>query len=161
MRTGPCPCGSEKTYAKCCKPIVTMRKKAKTPEELMRARYSSYVKSDLAFTEQSMHPEVRGTFEKNKAEEWANNSEWLNLEIIETEEINETTGTVEFKAYYNFGEEKIEHHELSTFKKEGKEWFFYDGKIINEPVKNTEPKVGRNDPCPCGSGKKYKKCCGK
>jgi hypothetical protein len=24
-----------------------------------------------------------------------------------------------------------------------------------------EPKVGRNDPCPCGSGKKYKKCCGK
>ncbi|MDA3850368.1 MAG: preprotein translocase subunit SecA, partial [Spirochaetaceae bacterium] len=27
-------------------------------------------------------------------------------------------------------------------------------------VKRTEPKVGRNDPCPCGSGKKYKKCCG-
>lgn len=26
---------------------------------------------------------------------------------------------------------------------------------------NTEPKVGRNDPCPCGSGKKFKKCCGK
>ena len=30
-----------------------------------------------------------------------------------------------------------------------------------EPVVNTEPKVGRNDPCPCGSGKKYKQCCGK
>jgi preprotein translocase subunit SecA len=29
-----------------------------------------------------------------------------------------------------------------------------------EPVKRTEPKVGRNDPCPCGSGKKHKKCCG-
>ncbi|HSI91147.1 MAG TPA: DUF1186 domain-containing protein, partial [Adhaeribacter sp.] len=29
-----------------------------------------------------------------------------------------------------------------------------------EPVKRTEPKVGRNDPCPCGSSKKYKKCCG-
>ena len=28
-------------------------------------------------------------------------------------------------------------------------------------VVNKEPKVGRNDPCPCGSGKKYKKCCGK
>ena len=28
------------------------------------------------------------------------------------------------------------------------------------PVVN-EPKIGRNDPCPCGSGKKYKKCCGK
>jgi len=28
-----------------------------------------------------------------------------------------------------------------------------------EPIRNTSPKVGRNDPCPCGSGKKYKKCC--
>lgn len=28
-------------------------------------------------------------------------------------------------------------------------------------VVNNEPKVGRNDPCPCGSGKKYKNCCGK
>lgn len=31
----------------------------------------------------------------------------------------------------------------------------------NTPVVNNEPKVGRNDPCPCGSGKKYKNCCGK
>jgi preprotein translocase subunit SecA len=29
-----------------------------------------------------------------------------------------------------------------------------------ETIKRTTPKVGRNDPCPCGSGKKYKKCCG-
>jgi preprotein translocase subunit SecA len=30
-----------------------------------------------------------------------------------------------------------------------------------EPVRNRAPRVGRNDPCPCGSGKKYKQCCGK
>ena len=30
-----------------------------------------------------------------------------------------------------------------------------------EPIRNVGPKVGRNDPCPCGSGKKFKKCCGK
>ena len=29
------------------------------------------------------------------------------------------------------------------------------------PIVNTEPKVGRNDPCPCGSNKKYKNCCGR
>ena len=29
------------------------------------------------------------------------------------------------------------------------------------PYQRETPKVGRNDPCPCGSGKKYKKCCGK
>ena len=31
----------------------------------------------------------------------------------------------------------------------------------SKPVVRDEPKTGRNDPCPCGSGKKYKKCCGK
>jgi preprotein translocase subunit SecA len=34
-----------------------------------------------------------------------------------------------------------------------------DGKI--EPIRNTTPRVGRNDPCPCGSGKKYKHCHGR
>jgi len=39
----------------------------------------------------------------------------------------------------------------------------YDDEVeyIQEPYRRTEPKIGRNDPCPCGSGKKYKKCCGK
>ena len=30
-----------------------------------------------------------------------------------------------------------------------------------QPFVRQNPKIGRNDPCPCGSGKKYKKCCGK
>ena len=33
-------------------------------------------------------------------------------------------------------------------------------KTVKKPVVNAAKKVGRNDPCPCGSGKKYKKCCG-
>ena len=32
---------------------------------------------------------------------------------------------------------------------------------VDRTVRNEGPKVGRNDPCPCGSGKKYKNCCGK
>ncbi len=35
-----------------------------------------------------------------------------------------------------------------------------DGTLKKEPVRNKSKKVGPNDPCPCGSGKKYKKCCG-
>jgi len=35
-----------------------------------------------------------------------------------------------------------------------------DGTLKKQPVKKAATKVGRNDPCPCGSGKKYKKCCG-
>ncbi|WP_339724673.1 SEC-C metal-binding domain-containing protein [uncultured Paraglaciecola sp.] len=30
-----------------------------------------------------------------------------------------------------------------------------------EPIVRDKPKVGRNDPCPCGNGRKFKKCCGK
>jgi curved DNA-binding protein CbpA len=41
---------------------------------------------------------------------------------------------------------------------------FYDEEIDDDddvtPYKRESPKIGRNDPCPCGSGKKYKKCCG-
>ena len=36
-----------------------------------------------------------------------------------------------------------------------------DGTVKKQPVRNRDKKVGPNDPCPCGSGKKYKKCCGK
>ena len=39
----------------------------------------------------------------------------------------------------------------------GEESFESDAKI--EPIRNRGPRVGRNDPCPCGSGKKYKNCC--
>ena len=36
-----------------------------------------------------------------------------------------------------------------------------NGDVKKEPVKRVEKKIGRNQHCPCGSGKKYKNCCGK
>ena len=35
------------------------------------------------------------------------------------------------------------------------------GTDVDRTVRNEGPKIGRNDPCPCGSGKKYKNCCGR
>jgi uncharacterized protein YecA (UPF0149 family) len=35
------------------------------------------------------------------------------------------------------------------------------GEPVVKQIRLEKPKVGRNEPCPCGSGKKYKKCCGK
>jgi preprotein translocase subunit SecA len=37
----------------------------------------------------------------------------------------------------------------------------HDESLVNEPIRRKEEKVGRNDPCPCGSGKKYKNCHGR
>jgi preprotein translocase subunit SecA len=39
--------------------------------------------------------------------------------------------------------------------------FSHGGEEAKQPVRRSTKKVGRNQPCPCGSGKKYKKCCGK
>jgi preprotein translocase subunit SecA len=39
--------------------------------------------------------------------------------------------------------------------------FSHGGESAREPVRRAQKKVGRNQPCPCGSGKKYKKCCGR
>ena len=36
-----------------------------------------------------------------------------------------------------------------------------EGESAVKTIIRQQPKVGRNDPCPCGSGKKYKKCCGR
>ena len=52
------------------------------------------------------------------------------------------------------GVQKEEKEEYNEKKKEVKE-------KKQETVRRTTPKIGRNDPCPCGSGKKYKHCCGK
>lgn len=49
---------------------------------------------------------------------------------------------------------------LESFKSEYIDFFRDDGSVKGESIKFEVEKVKRNDPCPCGSGKKYKKCCG-
>lgn len=50
-------------------------------------------------------------------------------------------------------ESRVEHRETAISRS-------YDDSSPSSPIKRTERKVGRNDPCPCGSNKKYKNCCG-
>ena len=105
-----------------------------------------------------------GEFDGEACREWADASTWSGIDILGTDRGGEDDdeGYVEFMAHYASNGEKVEHHEHSYFKKIDGEWKFIDGKIENlDPYVREEPKIGRNDPCPCGSGKKYKKCCGK
>lgn len=63
-----------------------------------------------------------------------------------------------------FRVERARTEEIDTLaKKETQQLTYSHGKepAKKEPVKRADQKVGRNSPCPCGSGKKYKKCCGK
>lgn len=158
-----CPCKSGKTFGECCGPVIAGTAKAETAEALMRARYSAYVTGDVGFLKTSATKQVQEEFDAEASKVWSASAEWHGLEIIRTEggQKGDKTGLVEFRALYTANEELCNHHEVSNFVKERDGWKFSDGELVGEkPIVREEPKVGRNDPCPCGSGKKYKKCCG-
>ena len=134
----------------------------KTAEELMRARYHAYETCDMEFIKESHDPDNTEGIDWAECEKLARESQWLGLEIISTTKGGEDDkdGIVEFKATYIENGKTIVHHERSYFVKRNGVWFYQKWLPITSTRIN-ENRVGRNDPCPCGSGKKYKKCCGK
>jgi len=158
-----CPCGSELEYAQCCEPVITGVSPATTAEQLMRARYSAYTQVAMDFLLESQHPDSRDNNDPESSRDWAENSDWHGLAILDTEGggPDDDTGKVEFLARYTYGGDDAEYHEVGSFVKEEGLWYFTEGEPgVRKPVIREEPKVGRNDPCPCGSGKKFKRCCG-
>jgi SEC-C motif-containing protein len=115
------------------------------------------------------HSRTSHEVKREEIQEWSAGSEWLGLKIVQKEagEPADETGTILFCAMYRTkadGEdaERNDHWEQSYFEKEGGEWKFLDAKGVKAgPVRRESPKVGRNDPCHCGSGQKFKKCHGK
>ena len=158
-----CPCGSELEFDACCNRYISGAQQPQSAAELMRARYSAYANCACDFLHESLHPAHRSDHDKEATRRWAESSEWLGLEIVSTEqgEATDDEGMVEFIATFREKGVVRRYHERSTFKRENGQWYFVDGNMV---VPKTEvhqgPKVGRNEPCPRGSGKKYKKCCG-
>lgn len=156
-----CACGSEKKLEECCGPYIKGIKSAPTAVSLMRARYTAFAIGEIDYIYKTHHESTKKTLDLDGIKSWALNSKWLGLEIREINKGTEkdTEGQVEFKCRFNFNGTDQTHHELSTFIKEKGEWYFVDGVMRNNTVKREFPKIGRNDPCTCGSGKKAKKCC--
>ena len=152
-----CHCGKKVSFEDCCEPVINGNRTADTAEQLMRARYSAYVTAAIDFLHDSLHPSSRDDFDHESTQKWAESSTWNELSIIGSKSgaTCDKVGSVEFIANYT-DEDGNEHRhcERSQFRKLNGDWFFCDGQTI---VPN---KVGRNDPCSCGSGKKFKKCCG-
>lgn len=158
-----CPCGTEKTFAACCEPVITGKAPAKTAEALMRARYTSYVKANIKFLEETLAPEGRADFDRAASEKWAKESSWkgLTINFLKDGTEGDETGVVNFTARFAQGQDEYEHREIATFRKEKGAWVFVDGKSPKpDTVVNATPPLGRNDPCHCGSKKKFKKCHG-
>lgn len=151
-RSDPCPCGSGRDFADCCAPALAGERPAATAERLMRSRFTAFVRGDSAYLLASWHPRTRPA-----SLDLQDQPRWERLEILGTEAGREAddSGRVEFAAHYRTDAGAGCLHEISRFVREAGRWFYLDG-IQPKPAK-----PGRNAPCPCGSGRKYKHCCGR
>ncbi len=156
-----CPCGSGRPLAACCEPIIEGAP-APTAEALMRSRYTAYTLGDIDYIVTSHDAPKGDEVDRDATKQWATESEWLGLEILATDKggPNDDTGMVEFRARYKAKDQVVAHHERSNFRKKDGRWMYVDGAPVKQVPVRAAATAGRNDPCPCGSGKKYKKCHG-
>lgn len=157
-----CYCCSGKPLAECCEPVIKGEAKARTPEELMRARYSAHCMREYGFLVTSTHPEHREGVSQDEISQWASHVNWTGLEVhTATPGTNDNEGEVSFTAHFTIKDVPQELREDAVFGRVDDEWFYVDGHVYGQdPYVRETPRIGRNEPCPCGSGKKYKKCCG-
>jgi len=126
MQTTICPCGSGKDYTVCCKPYHTKLANPKTPEALMRSRYSAYVLHLVDYLIDTTHPSKRYLHERNAISNWAKSNVWLRLEVLKAKD-----DKVEFKAFYQSNKQLNIHHELSTFILEKGNWYYLAGSYFD------------------------------
>ena len=148
-----CPCKSGLTYEQCCSRFHSAQQKPLTCEQLMRSRYSAFILQLGEYLFNTYHPDFRGELTIEQLSE--KSLDWRHLQIVATESL-EKTGFVEFKAWYMLDNQLAYHHERSNFVKDHEQWLYCDGTFYPEQKSG---KIQRNDPCPCASGKKFKKCC--
>ena len=125
-----CPCHSNQPYESCCKNFHRGRL-PKTPQELMRSRYSAYALNKANYIIDTTHKESPH-YLKNKSE-WkkeilvfCKSTQFQNLEIID-ESVPSKTATVTFIASLLQNGHDITFTEKSTFKKLGEKWLYVSG----------------------------------
>jgi SEC-C motif domain protein len=132
MEIKTCFCGSIWEYENCCEPLHTQKIFANTAEQLMRSRYSAYVKNLSNYLLNTSHPSTRKNYNKIDIETWASQNSWQKLQIIKVKKglKNDSEGIVEFKAFFLDKDGVAQkHHEKSTFVKEGIIWYYLKGKV--------------------------------
>ena len=156
-----CPCGSGNSFANCCEQVISGERESQTAEELMRARYAAFATGAIEFIVETTHSRTRHEVNVPDITEWSQTSTWRGLRIIDTKDIADHQAYVSFEAQFTQQGQEQSHKEKSLFEREDGKWRFVTGTELKNPtVRYETPRPGRNQPCSCGSGKKYKKCCG-
>ena len=153
-----CPCGSGRSFESCCGPFLAGAP-APTADALMRSRYTAYALGDADYLQRTSAREALIGFDRTDVENSFRSTEWLGLDVhkIEAGQALDMAGHVTFTATFRQNGRIHALAERSEFRRIDGLWRYCSGKAVRQlPALQ----VGRNDPCPCGSGKKYKKCCG-
>lgn len=150
--THPCPCGSTLALAGCCGRLHAGAA-ASSAEALMRSRYSAYALGLIDYLVDTTLPAQQAALEREAMAAWSAQSHWLGLSVEEHRPLGGTPerAQVRFVARWQDAAGEHAHRECSDFVRLDGRWYFIDPTV--------KLKAGRNDPCPCGSGQKFKKCC--
>jgi len=147
-----CPCGSGDPLSECCGRYHGGLP-APSAERLMRSRYSAYVLGLVDYLKATTLPAQQQALDVQSMKDWSATSTWLGLEVEDSQLIGGQPehARVMFTARWHDSAGQHAQHERSAFVQNDGRWYFIDPTV---PLK-----AGRNDPCPCGSGQKFKKCC--
>lgn len=169
-----CPCGSQLAYHDCCEIAHNNHGAVQTPAQLMRSRYCAHVLKLIDYVVDTYHPSCNAEQQRDSIAQSVE-SHWIKLDVADVEEgSHPDEGFVTFYAYFEDEKQLYCLGERSRFVRENNLWYYIDGEFLEKALPEFDPapappanapvqssKIGRNDPCVCGSGKKYKKCCGK
>jgi len=150
-----CVCGSLREANKCCLRLIQGMDIARTAEQLMRSRYTAYALKEPEYIINTWHVDTRPNdliLDKSTI--------WTGLKILKTGNKAANTAWIEFIAYFENNRVPGQMHERSRFLCSTDRWFYLDGEQIETDTQHKLKPPGRNEPCHCGSGRKYKKCCG-
>lgn len=147
-----CPCGSGNPLSQCCGQYHDGAF-APSAELLMRSRYSAYVLGQVDYLVATTLPAQQSALDRTAMTAWSAQSTWLGLEVESSDVFGGQPehAQVTFTARWHDQEGEHSHRERSAFVQIDARWYFIDPTV---PLK-----VGRNDPCPCQGGQKFKKCC--
>jgi len=169
-----CPCRSGAALENCCGPYVSGKAAAPTAEALMRSRFTAYSLRQVDYLLDTLHSSQRRRGEKLQLRRSLEQTRWLHLQVLKTVagQTQDKSGEVEFVAVYGLASPQRgmagllgqsaspqakpvgQMHERSRFVQEAGRWFYVDGDQL------ADYRPAKNQPCWCGSGKKFKQCHG-
>ncbi|MCK3654600.1 preprotein translocase subunit SecA [Pasteurellaceae bacterium Macca] len=147
----PCPCQSHQAYGDCCQPFHLGHQTPQTAEQLMRSRYCAYTLKNIPYIVATTVPSQQLLLDVDAMTQWAESTQWAGLEVLSHRPLGKLHSLVEFNAFFIEEDECKAHHEHSLFVNIHDKWYFVDP-TVSLPT--------QKQPCVCGSGKKFKHCCG-